>query len=221
MHLLFRVVFMALGCVAGVSALAQKPALAQLYPAAPPEGSSFVRFVNPSNEAAKVSLAGVEEKQALSAVGNIATSYKMVNPTRPLQVLVNGKSVLGAVKVEPNTFVTLVIKRNGEDYSLTALQDSTQGHNALKADLRVYNLVSGCSLAVTADKDLKVFDNLNEGETRRRAINPVAVDLAALCGKAVSASLSLPQLQPGSRYSLFVTGEAAKPVLTGKLDAVE
>ena len=48
MRLLFRIALIAVGCAVGVSTLAQKPALAQLYPAAPPEGASFVPLVNPS-----------------------------------------------------------------------------------------------------------------------------------------------------------------------------
>lgn len=207
--------------VLATSAFAQKPALAQLYPAAPPEGSSFVRVVNPLREPVKLSLAGVDEKQTLSSTSHIATGYRVVNPSRPVPILVNGKAVSGIVKIEPNSFMTLVLKKTGDEYSVSALTDSTQGHNALKADLRVYNLVPGCTATVTADKELKVFDNLPEGETRRRAINPVAVDLAALCGKASSAALALPQLQPGARYSMFITGEASAPVLTGKLDVVE
>lgn len=203
------------------SATAQKPALAQLYPAAPPAGSSFVRVLSPLREPVQLSLAGVEEKQVLSAANNIATSYKVINPSRPFQILVNGKAVAGSVKIEPNSFMTLVLKKSGDDYSLSAIADATQGHNALKADLRVYNLVSGCTAVVIADKELKVFDNLTEGESRRRAINPVAADLVALCGKAQSAVLALPQLQPGARYSMFITGEASAPALSGKLDVVE
>lgn len=203
------------------SSAAQTPALGQLYPAKPPEGSSFVRIVNPAVEAVKVSIAGVAEATPLSASGNITSNYRIVNPERPVQVTINGKPVLNVGKIESNNFITLILKKSGEEYSLAALQDATQGHNALKADLRVYNLVPGCIATVIANKDIKVFTDLPEGGTLRRAINPIKVEFTARCASGVeSLPLSPPQLQPGSRYSLFITGIPAKPILSGNLDAV-
>jgi alginate O-acetyltransferase complex protein AlgF len=215
------IMVMTVGCLSSTCILAQQAGMAQLYPVAPPVGASFVRFLNPLREAVTVGVSGVEDRQALFAPGALVGSYKMVSPGRSLQLSINGRPIASTTKVEPNTFTTLVIKRSGDEYGLTGLQDATLGHNALKADLRVYNLAEGCTATVMADKELKVFDRLPEGETRRRAINPVAVELTALCGKAESVPWPLPQLAPGTRYSLFVTGDSAKPVLTGKIDVVD
>jgi alginate O-acetyltransferase complex protein AlgF len=117
--------------------------------------------------------------------------------------------------------VSLVVTRTDGDYSVVVLHDATQGQNALKADLRIYNFVPGCIASILVDKKIKVFDNLFEGASQRRAINPVVVDLVAMCGKAESPTFTLPQLQPGSRYSLFLTGDIAKPVIIGNMDSVE
>lgn len=201
------------------AASAQQPAIAQLYPAAPPPGSAFVRVVNPQGFPARISMAGVEEKQPISVPANIATHYRIVNPSRPLQILVNARPV--PITIQPDSFTTLVLRQTGGDYSLVALNDITRGHNALKADLRFYNLVPGCLATVMAEQALKVFDDVPENETRRRAINPVAVPLNGLCGKTSSLPWTLPPLQPGARYSLFLTGDPLKPVLTGKIDVVE
>lgn len=217
----YYILFLAVIANFAQSSAAQTPALGQLYPAKPPEGSSFVRVVNPSLEAVQVSIAGVVEAAPLSATGNITSNYRIVNPERPLQVTINGKPVLNASKIEPNNFITLILRKSGEEYGLTAIQDATQGHNALKADLRVYNLVPGCMATVTANKDVKVFVDLPEGGTLRRAINPIKVVFTARCASGMeSAALSPPQLQAGSRYSLFITGTPNKPALSGNLDAV-
>jgi alginate O-acetyltransferase complex protein AlgF len=87
-HLAIASVFFALNS----AAIAQ--ALAQLYPAKPPEGSSFVRIINPMRDPVKISLAGIEEKQPFMAPANIATSYKNINPAHPLRVSINGKTIL-------------------------------------------------------------------------------------------------------------------------------
>jgi alginate O-acetyltransferase complex protein AlgF len=214
-HLAVASIFFAL------SSAAFSQALAQLYPAKPPEGSSFVRIINPMRDPVKVSLAGIEEKQSFMAPANIATSYKNINPAHPLRVVVNGKTILLENKVSPNAFVSLVVTRADGEYTVIVVNDATQGQNALKADLRIYNFVPGCTASVLVDKKVKVFDNLAEGASQRRAINPVVVDLVAMCDKAESPIFTLPQLQPGSRYSLFLTGNIAKPVIIGNTDSVE
>jgi alginate O-acetyltransferase complex protein AlgF len=58
------------------------------------------------------------------------------------------------------------------------------------------------------------------GAQDARAINPVSAKLVGQCGAAASAALPLPTLAAGDSYSLFVTGDAAKPVLSGARDAL-
>ncbi len=203
------------------SAMAQQPALAQLYPAAPPAGSSFVRVVNPLQESVKFSLSGMDESKPISAHGNIASSYKIVNPDKPLQIGVNGKVLPDAIAIEPNKFLTLVLGRNGETFKVTVIPDATQGNNALKADLRAYNLTSGCVSTIIANKETKVFTDIPVGGSSRRMVNPISVEFVAQCGKTMSEPLAAPPLQPGSRYSLFVTGNETNLALTGKTDTVD
>ena len=204
-----------------VPAFAQQPALAQLYPAAPPAGSSFVRVVNPLQESVSLSISGLEESKPISAHGNIASSYKIVNPSKPLQIGVNGKVLPDAITLEPNKFLTLVLGRDGENFKVTVIPDATQGNNALKADLRAYNLASGCVSTIIANKNTKVFTDIPVGGSSRRQVNPISVEFVAQCGKTMSEPLAAPPLQAGSRYSLFVTGSEAKLALTGKIDTVD
>lgn len=204
-----------------VSAFAQKPAVAQLYPGVPPEGSSFVRVVNPSGDPVRLNIAGTEEQHPISETTNIATNYKAINPVRPLAVMVDGKPVPGLIKIEPNQTVTLVLKRTGDVLSLTPILDSMQGRNALKADLRVYNLAAGCVANILANKEVKVFSDVPTGSALRRSINPIAVEFFANCGGKASAGLVPPQLQAGSRFSLFVTGDPANPTLSGMADVLQ
>ncbi len=202
------------------SAYSQTPALGNLYPSAPPEGSSFVRVVNPFPDSLKLNMVGADVPLTISGLGNIASNFKVVNPTRPFSISINGKPLLDLPKIAPNSWVTLVLKRNGEGFGVTAIADSTQGRNALKVDLRVYNLASGCLATVTANQKIKVFGDVAEGTTQRRSINPVAVDFNAKCSKE-SAPLSVSQWVPGTSYSLFIVGDGDKPILAGKADAVD
>jgi hypothetical protein len=200
---------------------AQQPGLGQLYPAAPPEGASFVRVLNPSLDPVKISLGGKDEIEPLSAGIKIGTNYRTIGPGQAVRVSVNGAPILAPIKVEPNSFATLILKKQGDQYAVAVVHDSTQGQNALKATLRFYNLVQGCVATVSAARTIKIFENVPAWETRHRFINPVGAQLTAACGQSESSPLQLPALQPGGRYSIFVTGESSKPVLSGRVDGVE
>lgn len=220
MRLFFHRFIAIVSVFASASAYSQAPALGNLYPSAPPEGSSFVRVVNPFSESLKLSMVGSDVPIIISATGNIASNFKVVNPSRSYSIMINGKPVLDLPKIVPNSWVTLVLKRNAEGFGVTSIVDLTQGRNALKVDLRVYNLVHGCLATVMANQKIKVFDEVAEGATQRRSINPVAANFSTKCSKE-SDPLSVSQWIAGSSYSLFITGDGDKPMLAGKADAVD
>lgn len=194
--------------------------LAQLYAARPPAGSSFVRVVNPH----------VNPLQAQVAQGPVqeigpdrqATTYAIVKGNQPFDVRIDGK-LAGTLQVAPDTFSTLVPRRDGGRLSFSVIDDSAGAQDALKAELRFYNLVTDCpagQLSVSPSGPV-LFKDVGPGASTARAINPVSATLAAGCGAAVSKALPLPALQPGDHYSLFLTGTPEALVLRGQASGTD
>ena len=212
--LALRITLVLGACLAG-PAMAEG-VLAQLYAPRPPAGSAFVRVVNPSADTVKVQISNGAEQ----AIGpqQLASNYSVVKGDQSFTVSLNGKPV-GQLKVAPDSFNTLV-QHNGE---FQILNDSNGNEDALKAELRFYNLASDCpkgSLKV-ADGGPVLFADVAPHATVARGINPVSASLSAGCGNATSEKLPLPKLEPGDHYSLFLTGSAAAPVLSGQIAKTE
>lgn len=189
---------------------------AQLYAPRPPAGLAFVRLLNPAPEALTVQI----DKSASQSVGggSIASTYAIVSGDKPFSVSINGKPA-GQWQVAPGSFNSLVAQ--GTNYSLQA--DLTGSENALKAELRFYNLASDCTKGklVVANNGPTLFADVPGQSNVARAINPVNATLSAGCGDVLAQAWPLPQLQPGDHYSLFLTGSAAKPVLRGELSKTD
>lgn len=142
----------ALFTLAGLAALSCLPAahaegtLAQLYAARPPAGSSFVRVVHPDAGSLRVKIADGPE-QTLSG-SKPASSYAIVKGDTPFAIQLDGKSA-GSMKVAPGSFTTLVPQRQGKNAAtrFTAIDDSGGSQDALKAELRFYNLTTDCPRA--------------------------------------------------------------------------
>ena len=142
-----RTVALALAGLAGLSCLPAAHAegtLAQLYAARPPAGSSFVRVVHPDAGSLRVKIGGGPE-QTLSG-SKPASSYAIVKGDTPFAIQLDGKSA-GSMKVAPGSFTTLVPQRQGKNAAtrFTAIDDSGGSQDALKAELRFYNLIDDCT----------------------------------------------------------------------------
>lgn len=181
-----------------------------------------MRVVHPDPGSLRVKIADGPE-QTLSG-SKPASSYAIVKGDTPFAIQLDGKSA-GSMKVAPGSFTTLVPQRQGKNAAtrFTAIDDSGGSQDALKAELRFYNLTTDCpqgSLQV-APAGMPLFTGVAPAASASRSINPVSAQLSASCAKAVSAPLALPQLQPGDHYSLFMTGTAAAPVLRGQASATD
>src|SRR2546427_628612 len=138
---------LALAGLAGLSCLPAAHAegtLAQLYAARPPAGSSFVRVVHPDAGSLRVKI-GDGPEQTLSG-SKPASSYAIVKGDTPFAIQLDGKSA-GSMKVAPGSFTTLVPQRQGKNAAarFTAIDDSGGSQDALKAELRFYNLTDDCT----------------------------------------------------------------------------
>lgn len=210
-----------LGGWVGLTSLAQaEGVLAQLYAARPPAGTAFVRIVNPATSALRVKIAAGAE-QTLSG-DKIASTYAIVKGDTPFSIHINGKAA-ASMQMKPDTFTTLVPQMDGKAVRWVEIDDSGNNQDALKAELRFYNLGNGCaagSLQV-APTGPQLFGNVQPQGVASRSINPVKAQVQTSCGSASSAPLTLPSLQPGDHYSLFLTGTGSAPVLRGQVSATD
>lgn len=220
-----RPVWMALcATLSGLAATAQAaPAddVARLY-ALPPEGSAYVRVVNPSNRPLQVQLGAGAKAEPLAASARIASDYRALPGGQPAVLQVDGKAVALAEPLPRGGFVTLVVQHEQGRTSATQVLDAGAAADGLKAELAAYNLVPGCAAAtISLGNGAAVFQNLAEKTRAVRAINPVSASLGGQCAGASSAPLALPALKAGDRYSMFLVGTPAAPVLVGVTNRTE
>lgn len=216
-----RVAVVLLGVSGSLGGVAQaEGVLAQLYAAKPPPGTSFVRVVNPSSSALRVKIATGPE-QTLSGE-KIASTYAIVKGGTPFSIQINGKQV-ASMQMKAETFTTLVPQMDGKTVRFVSVDDSGNSQDALKAELRFYNLGVNCSAGSlqVAPSGPQLFGNVAPQGVASRSINPVSAQVQASCGAVASAPLALPTLQPGDHYGLFLTGPSSAPVLRGQVSATD
>ncbi|MDR3397393.1 MAG: alginate O-acetyltransferase AlgF [Pandoraea sp.] len=206
--------------VAGTGMVAAEGIFARLYAARPPAGSAFVRVVNPGSAAMR---AQVANGPAQSLTGEkVASTYAIVKGNETFPVVIDGKPA-GMLQVAPDTFNTVIARRDGGKVTLTVITDVAGTQDGLKAELRFYNLSAKCvgaQLGVSPSGPA-LFDNVAQGASMARAINPVKASLVSACGTVSSKVLALPGLEPGDHYSLFLIGTDAAPILRGQLSATD
>lgn len=189
--------------------------LAQLYAPRPPAGSAFVRVLNPGNAVLKVVVADGAEQ--LIGPATRATRYAIVVGGKPFSVRVSGRTRVQK-PVVAGSFSTLVLDADSSAKPLVVLADGGGSSDALKAEIRFYNLAKGCAqgtLAVASNGPV-IFPAVAFAQSAARGINPVKARLVARCGSKESRLIELPALQPGDHYSFFLTGSAGAPVLQGQ-----
>jgi hypothetical protein len=193
-------------------ASAQEGALSQLYAPRPPAGASYVRVVNPLPTVLAVRVA----KGPVQRLGGkaLSGSYAIVPGGQRFAVLIDGKEV-ARMEVRPDSFSTLALRRDASAYAFTVIDDTADTEDALKAELRFYNLVAGCGAAnlLLSPAGTPVFSAVASSASAARSVNPVRAALVGQCGDAKTAPQPLPQLEPGDHLSLFLTGSATAPQL--------
>lgn len=211
----------ALACVAfaGLAAhgAVQAQELTRLYAPKPPAGSAYVRVVDLTRSGSTIGF-GSDTRAVTPGSGEAASIYRIVKGGEPLALTLGGKPVQGPVNIPADAFSTVVIAGDG---AVTVIPDSTEGRNDLKAQLRFYNLVPGCTGAVAVQDGPTVFEAVATNETRQRSINPIEASLVATCGAAKTDTLKLPPLKAGDHFSLFLVPTTDGPVLAGQRDETE
>jgi hypothetical protein len=198
--------------------------VASLYGPQPPANASYLRVLNASPHAAWVMLAGSEAPQTLAP--GAVTRFSVLTQGTPVRVSVDGKVLADATgnpdaPARAGDAVTVALHRDAKGWHATRIVARYERTDGLKATLRAFNFTPGCSARISVDGNgPAVFAQVAAGGADARAINPVSARLVGQCGTAASAALPLPALAEGDSYSVFVTGDAAKPVLSGARDAL-
>ncbi|MFZ6875034.1 alginate O-acetyltransferase AlgF [Undibacterium sp. Di27W] len=179
-----------------------------LYETGPAQDSSFVRFLNASED--KASVVNGAAKVALTAQGDGRVSrFYPVKAGAKLAANVqvgNAKAVVEVV-AKPGEFVTIAIVSNGSGIEAVVVKDTPTDFNASKASVALLNLDNSCvaaSLSV-AEKKTAILDTVKPASLQRRLVNPISLKTQAICDtKDVGKAVDLGQLQPGERYSVIL-----------------
>lgn len=204
--------------------LAISPAPAQeigkLYATRPPPGSAFIRIASIGDIKAGTKL-HINARNLPIAGSDVASRYRAVRADAQVKLSIDGAAVGENVTFLPDRFYTVVIAREGANWTSRAI-DEGQGGNAsdLKAQLRFFNLMPGCAAVLRIAEGPTVFDAVAFTTVKSRTINPVEAQLEATCGGS-NVSLKLPQLRAGDHYSLFLTQTGGKGALSGQFDETE
>jgi hypothetical protein len=204
--------------------LAISPAPAQeigkLYATRPPPGSVFIRAASIGDIKTGTKL-HINARDLPIAGNDVASRYRAVRADAPIKLSIDGAAVGENVAFLPDRFYTVVIAREGPNWTSRAI-DEGQGGNAsdLKAHLRFFNLMPGCEATLRIAEGPTVFDAVAFTTVKSRAINPVEAQLEATCGGS-HVSLKLPPLRSGDHYSLFLTQTGGKSALSGQFDETE
>lgn len=214
----FQLAVQALCCVFAQQAHAQD--IGKLYAARPPEGYAFVRvaFANSSKHTGSVQIASTTTHVDDTS---IASRYRAVRADRPVNISVAGFVVDGKITPLADQFSTVVVERDGTGWRSYAIEEGQSNLNDLKAQLRFFNLASGCQASLRIANGPVIFDATAIRNVRSRSINPVKAQLEASCD-GHSTLFALPQLRAGDRFSIFLRGQAGDQLnLSGQHDETE
>ncbi|MHC8381407.1 alginate O-acetyltransferase AlgF [Pseudomonas sp. LB3P14] len=192
------------------------PEIAQLYAPKLPEGSAYVRVVNPADTAMQVQV-GQSASFSLSAQSTVASPFQVVDSRQPLKLTVNGREIKG-LSAPNSAWVTLILDSDPARAPRLVIDPPLRGKD-LRAELNVYNLSSGCEKAeVKLANGAPVFNQLPFNGQAQRTINPVQATLIVSCNEIASPPLKLVPFKAGDRYSLFLIGSRQAPRLIGLVD---
>jgi alginate O-acetyltransferase complex protein AlgF len=192
------------------------PEIAQLYAPKLPEGSAWMRVVNPSDTAMQVQV-GQGASFALSAQTTVASPFQVVDSRQPLQMTVNGREIKG-LSAPKSAWVTLILDSDPARAPRLVIDPPLRGKD-LRAELNVYNLANGCEKAgVKLANRAPVFNQVPFNGQAQRTINPVQATLVANCEQNTSLPFKLAPFKAGDRYSLFLVGSRQAPRLIGLVD---
>jgi len=192
--------------------------IGRLYATKPPSGYAFIRIATLSDgdpPRVQVNTADLQINDAARV-----SSYRAVRGNQPLNLSVNGSTLSKDVVPGAEAYLTLVISKTNSTWSVQSIDEGQSSSDGLKAKLRFFNLVPGCTATLKIADGPTIFQQTPFASVQSRTINPVTAKLEGSCGEG-NASLTLPQLRAGDYYSIFLRKDSDQLRLTGQLDETE
>ena len=181
----------------------------QLYETGPAEESSYVRFVNATDNDISVLSSTGSAKIALKAEndGRASRFYPVKAGTKLSATLLRGdKKDPVEVTGEPWEYITIVVlPSSGAQLETKIVRETPTDFNAMKSSIALFNLDAKCQEASVQGgaKAETILDKVQSFSVARRLVNPVKLAATVTCG-ATSSNLALSQLQAGERDSIFL-----------------
>jgi len=193
MHTLARRVLLVLCMLASTAASVQaaQDANADLYDAAAPANSAFIRVLNLGTTVVEVTLSGKKTSQKIGP-GQLG-GYRFT-PPGPTRIAVDGASI--EPPLQANTASTLLYR----DGQLTLLKDAYV-NEPKKAQLAFYNMADQAVALKTLDGKHVVVDPIGQAQTGGRMVNEFKIAFAAYAGETSLASFDEMFLKKGRSYS--------------------
>ncbi|OZI72262.1 cell division protein FtsQ [Bordetella genomosp. 12] len=216
---------MLLALTAGLWAASAGAAEVPLYETGPAEDSSFVRFVNGGEQPLAVVATGSKSRLTLDAA-KPATDFLPIRAGKAIEgVLERGGAKQNvSLTVQPGEFASVVGLPDGAGKLQSVIvREQPDDFNALKASVAFYNLDAQCASAalLAAGRNIVVLDQVPQGESRRRQINPVALSLQLSCaGQPVGQALDMGTLEAGQRYTVFLVPQGKQSRIFQATDSV-
>ncbi|WP_019937771.1 alginate O-acetyltransferase AlgF [Bordetella sp. FB-8] len=181
-----------------------------LYPTGPAEDSSFVRFVNGGSQPVEVTAQGSNARLTLDAA-KPASDFLPIAAGKPIAgTMTRGQASQKKVSAtaQPGEFISLIaLDDANKGLDIVTVREKPDDFNALKASVALYNLDAHCATPAlkVAGRDIVLLDQVPEGQSKRRQINPVALSVQLNCGgRPVGQPLNLGTLVAGQRYTVFL-----------------
>lgn len=205
MRSLFSIFFMILCCFSS-AAHSEEP---QLYETGPSEESSYVRFVNATDEPVVITSSAGNAKVSLSTKddGRVSHFFTVKAGSKLSAVIQEGAGkVAVSVTGKPWEYITIAVLPDGVGKVKTMLvRETPTDFNGVRASFALFNLDAKCGAATLqgGSKNTPIVENIKPYTVGRRLINPVKLSASLICEGERNMS-DFPQLQAGERYSVFV-----------------
>lgn len=181
----------------------------QLYETGPSEESSYVRFVNATENTIEIISSNGSAKVELNAnTDGRASHFFTVKAASKLTATLQGKGRKGSVEVtgKPWEYITVAIFPDATAKLRTMLvRETPDDFNAMRASVSLFNLDASCTATMQGGaKKATILEGVKPFTVQRRLINPVNLSATVGCG-GQNTKVDLGQLEAGGRYSVFLS----------------
>ena len=175
----------------------------ELYPAAPPKDSAFVRVIQASAEARPGAAQVGDQSLGVVEFGDI-TSYVVVPHGQHATVL---GTASGTLRFSAGEFYTVVAHGSG----LKAIEDP-RSTSLAKANIYLYNFTAEAGAKLTTgDGKVEVITGVAAGAQGDRAVNALTTDLSVWLGETRVATFPAISLERSRAYSAVLTAAPDGP----------